>query len=79
MLLYDSHIQRTFLREGIDFFGKREVVLLVEMDEEPSSIEQKDPKQYQELTRKLGYLDTLAKHGFLDFDRIEISNGNTQH
>lgn len=74
MLLHSEYIRGTYMKESIGLTGQREVVLQVMLDKAPDSIRKAAPKQYDELSNRLNYLDTLAKNGFLDFDRIEISS-----
>lgn len=79
MFLNDSYIQSTFMREGLGLHGEREVVLVVKMNEEPESLRETNPKHYESLSEKLNYLETLAKHGFLDFNRIEVLASDAAH
>ena len=79
MFLNDTHITSTFIREGFGMKGERETVLVIQMDENPTELREKDPKNYQTLSEKLSYLDNLAKNGFLEFNRIELTSAETKH
>lgn len=79
MFLYDEKIEGTFLKESIDNQGLRELVLIVKMSENPEQLKERNPKNYKMLSEKLGYLDNLARSGFLDFNRIEVTSNDTVH
>lgn len=79
MFLHDDHIENSFVKEGFGAHGEREAVLVVEMSERPDVLKQSKPKDYQNLSEKLSYLDNLAKNGFLDFNRIEVVSNDTKH
>ena len=79
MFLNDENIESTFVRESFGLRGEREAVLVIKMNEDPSSLKLSRPKDYEILSEKLGYLDNLAKNGFLDFNRIEVISKETKH
>lgn len=79
MFLHDDKIQGTFVKESFGSQGEREAVLVVKMTETPEALRQSNPKEYKQLSNKLGYLDDLAKSGFLDFSRIEVTTDKTLH
>lgn len=79
MFLNHENIESTFVREGFGLRGEREVVLVVEMNEDPSHLKMSRPQDYKSLSEKLSYIDNLAKNGFLDFNRIEIVSHETKH
>ena len=80
MFLNHENIENTFLKEGFGLNGEREAVLVVKMNQKPEDIKISRPSDYESLSEKLHYLDNLAKHGFLDFNRIEVvSEEATRH
>ncbi len=79
MFLYDDKIEGTFMKESINNLGARESVLIVKMTQNPEELKKSNPKDYKLLSEKLSYLDNLAKSGFLDFNRIEVTTDSTIH
>ena len=79
MFLNHETIDNTFVKEGFGLNGEREAVLVVKMNTQPDMLKTSRPKDYEELSERLSYLDNLAKNGFLDFNRIEVVSGETQH
>ncbi len=79
MFLYDEKIEGTFMKEGFGADGQREAVLVVKIKDKPEKLKMEHPKEYRMLSDKLGYLDNLAKNGFLEFNRIEVTSTDTVH
>ena len=79
MFLNHESIDNTFVKEGFGLHGEREAVLVVKMNTQPDALKLSRPKDYEELSERLSYLDNLAKNGFLDFNRIEVVSSDTRH
>ncbi len=79
MFLNDNNISANFLKEGLSVNGQRENILVVKMIGTPADIKRKNIKEYEALSEKLGYLDNLARNGFLEFNRIEVTSDDTMH
>ncbi len=79
MFLNDNNIYASYVKEGFGHNGKRENILVVKMIKSPNDIKRENIEEYNALSKKLGYLDNLARQGFLDFNRIEITANKTLH
>lgn len=79
MFLNDDHVESTFVKEGLGLEGKSESVLVVKVNERPDTLKRYRPRDYECLSEKLSYLDSLAKEGFLDFNRIEVVASDMHH
>jgi hypothetical protein len=75
MFLNHENIQNSFIKEGFGPNGQREAILVVKMNQNPMTMRLSNPDDYEDLSNKLAHLDHMAKHGFLDFNRIEIVTG----
>lgn len=73
MLITHPYIGKVHVEELRLPDGTVDRVLVVESKiNKPQMIESQNDNKMDELVRQLQSLDTLAKHGFADFQRVEI-------
>jgi len=73
MLVTHPYVQDVHLEEARLADGTMDRVLVVQSKKKrPDFLSAKNDNQMDELLRQLQSLDSLAKHGFADFKRIEI-------
>ena len=73
MLVTHPYVQNVHVAEARLADGTLVRVLVVQSRKRgPDFMNEKNDNDMQELMRQLQSLDTLAKHGFADFKRVEI-------
>lgn len=73
MLVTHPYVQNVHVEEARLADGTLDRVLVVQSRKRrPDFMNEKNDNDMQELMRQLQSLDTLAKHGFADFKRVEI-------
>jgi len=73
MLVTHPYVEDVHLEEARQADGTMDRVLVVNSNKrKPDFLSAKNDNQMDELLRQLQSLDSLAKHGFADFKRIEI-------
>lgn len=73
MLVTHPYVEDVHLEEARLADGTMDRVLVIQSKKKkPSFLSNDNDNQMDELLRQLQSLDSLAKHGFADFKRIEI-------
>lgn len=78
MLVTHPYVKNVHVEEARLPDGTLDRVLVVQSKKRrPDFLNANNDNEMAELMRQLQSLDTLAKHGFADFKRVEIRESNT--